>query len=202
MAAADSLEQSNIRIPLTTLGQGTAFGEKFTNDDLLFAIEREPVAYKTVFQVAHDIFEKWFEVKNIREKGKEEDLNEKIQTELNKIDAKTAFTQAAFYERGFRWSIIVIGYKDQGETLENELKEPESIEDLATYSPRQIGTKDLKLDKDEDSKRYGWPTIYPVRRETNGTYTKARANNANKTIKTYSRVQCFCKSSKTYPAVI
>jgi len=172
VATSSALEQSSIKIPRTALGQGAAFGEKFQNGDLLFAVKREPVAYKTVFQVAHDIFDKWFEVQDIREKGKDEDLDANVQAELIKLDAKTAFTQAAVYERGFGWSIIVIGYKDQGETLEDELKEVESIEDLAAYSPRQIGTRDLKLDKDPDSKRYGWPVIYPVKRETNGTYTK------------------------------
>ena len=66
----------------------------------------------------------------------------------------------------------MIGYKDEGKTLEDELKNPESIEDLAAYNPMQIGTRDLKLDKEEKSKRFGWPTIYPVRRESTGTYTK------------------------------
>lgn len=38
------------------------FGEPITEADLLFAVKREPLANRAVFQVAHDIFDKWFEV--------------------------------------------------------------------------------------------------------------------------------------------
>lgn len=146
-AGTDSaLEQSSIGIPRTALGEGATFGEKFTDDDLLFAIKREPVAFKTVFQVAHDIFDKWFEVLDVREKDKDEASNANVQAELSKLGAKDVFTQAAVYEHGFGYSIIVIGYKDEGETLEDEVKNAESIEDLAAYSPKQIGK--VSVDRD------------------------------------------------------
>jgi len=39
-----------------------SFGAALNEADLLFAVRREPVANRIVFQVAHDIFDNWFRV--------------------------------------------------------------------------------------------------------------------------------------------
>jgi hypothetical protein len=38
----------------------TAFGMALSEADLLFAVRRERVANRIVFQVAHDVFDNWF----------------------------------------------------------------------------------------------------------------------------------------------
>jgi len=152
---------SSIRIPRTALGLG--FGEKYTNSDLIYAVEREPYAFKMVFQVAQDMFDKWFEVKDPRKDDQDKELNANVQTELSKLKAQSIFTDAAVHERGLGWSIMVVGYEDEGETLEDPAKDPESIKDLAVYSPFQIGSR-IQEDEEPDSKRYGLPVLYPVRR--------------------------------------
>lgn len=115
-------EQASIYIPRTGLGGGATFGEEFDDDQILYAIKREPVAFKAVFHIAHDMFDKWFEVEDPKKEGKDEKLDENVQNELTTIKTKPVFTQAAVYERAFGWSIIVIGFDDAGETLADEVK--------------------------------------------------------------------------------
>ena len=68
--------------------------------DLLFSVRREPVANRIVFQVAHDIFDNWFEVEEASDKP-DPKFDETVQQVLSKLDAKAVFTQAAVYERLF-----------------------------------------------------------------------------------------------------
>lgn len=44
------------------------FGMALNEADLLFAVRREPVANRIVFQVAQDVFDKWFRVEEVSEK--------------------------------------------------------------------------------------------------------------------------------------
>jgi hypothetical protein len=46
----------------------TDFGQPIDLQDLLFRIKREPIAKHLVFDVAHDVFDKWFKVEPLSEK--------------------------------------------------------------------------------------------------------------------------------------
>lgn len=48
----------------------------------------------------------------------------KGQCVLDDLKAKEVFTQTTVHERIFGWSIIVIGYQDQAEKLEEEVRHP------------------------------------------------------------------------------
>jgi hypothetical protein len=77
-----------------------SFGMQLSEADLLFSVRREPVANRIVFQVAHDIFDNWFEVEEASDKP-DPKFDETVQQVLSKLDAKAVFTQAAVYERLF-----------------------------------------------------------------------------------------------------
>jgi hypothetical protein len=157
--AADQ-EQSSIGIPRVSTGLGAAFGEKITDQDITFAVKREPVAHRIVFTVAHDIYDNWFEVEPIKEEEDKEKFNEAVQKVLFQLNAKDVFTQAAVYERAYGWSIIIIGYRDKGEDLKSPVLDATEIADLEAYSPPQI--QKVEVDKERESPRFGEPEIYTV----------------------------------------
>lgn len=142
------------------------FGEPIDNSDLLFAVQREPVANRVVFGVASDVFNKWFEVVEVTAEGEQPDptFNKKVQTALSLLNAKAVFTRAAAFEGLFGWSIIVIGYVDQGKSLQDPVTQPQEISDLAIYSELDANVQSSDEDKDPKSERYGLPIYYTIGR--------------------------------------
>jgi phage-related protein (TIGR01555 family) len=139
------------------------FGEPITEADLLFAVKREPMAHRNVFQFSHDIFDKWFEVVEV---GKKPDpsFDKAVQKPLSALNTKSVFTQAAIFERLFGWSIIIIGFVDHGKSLADPVKQAQEIEDLAVYSPMSFKVQTSEEDKDPTSPRFGLPIFYTLNR--------------------------------------
>jgi len=139
------------------------FGQPVNSEDLLFAVQREPVAYRTVFQVAHDVFDNWFRVEDVAEKPNP-NFDKQVQTVLSQLNAKSVFSQMAVFERLFGWSIIVQGFADHGETLEAPVEGPQLICDIAAYGPLQFTIHGGDEDKNEMSERFGLPIFYTLAR--------------------------------------
>jgi len=160
-AEADTSRGPSIRIPYTHPKWGAAFGEVITDEDRKFAVKREPIDFRSVFVVAHDIFDNWFEVKDLAEKP-DETLDRKVQVALLGLRVKEVFTQMSIFERCYGWAIIVVGYEDEGETLEDPVKNPKKIEELWPYAPPEISS--IQEDRDEKSNRYGYPEYYYIKK--------------------------------------
>lgn len=160
--AADQADSTQREIQRAYTGLGAAFGQRITDQDITFAIKREPVAHRIVFAVAHDIYDNWLEAEPIEEEQDKEAFDEAVQKALAELNAKDIFTQAAVYERAYGWSIVVIGYRDKGGSLEDPLQDAEEIVDLEVYSPLQI--PEVDEDEDRDTPRFGLPEIYTVMR--------------------------------------
>ena len=139
------------------------FGEPINEEDLLFAVQREPVAYRIVFQAAHDIFDNWFKVEDVAEKP-DPHFDKQVQIVLGKLNAKSVFTQMAVFERLLGWSIIVQGYADHGTTLEAPVESPQEIRDIVAYGPLQFSVQTSDEDKDQESERFGLPIFYTLAR--------------------------------------
>jgi hypothetical protein len=154
-------ERTQVEIQRVYTGLGAEFGQKLTYENITFALKREPVAHKIVFAVAHDIFDKWFEVEPLEEGVDKEKFNEKVQRVLLELDAKNVFTQAAVYERAYGWSIIVIGCKDRAPSLADPLLNPQEIVSLEPFTPTMIS--DVKINENEKSPRFGLPEIYKIK---------------------------------------
>ena len=117
------------------------------------------MGHRTVFTVAHDVFDKWFEVEDASEKP-DENFNRDVQAALSELKAKDVFTQMAVFERGYGWAIIVVGYSDGGESLEDPVENPKSIDELYAYGPEQISS--VQWERDRKSERYGLPETYKI----------------------------------------
>jgi hypothetical protein len=139
------------------------FGEPISEEDLLFAVQREPVAYRIVFQVAHDIFDNWFKAEDTAEKP-DPDFDKQVQMVLARLNGKSVFTQMAVFERLFGWSIIVEGYADHGKTLEAAVESPQEIRDIVAYSPLQFSVQTSDEETEEKSERFGLPVLYTLAR--------------------------------------
>jgi hypothetical protein len=138
------------------------FGQQIDLQDLLFAIKREPVANRLVFQVAHDVFDKWFKVEEVAEKPNP-GFDREVQRVLAQLDAKSIFSQMAAFERGFGWAIIAMTFVDYGEDLSKPVKNPKEIRELFAYAgDLHFTVQNSEEDKDKKSSRYGLPVLYTL----------------------------------------
>jgi phage-related protein (TIGR01555 family) len=139
------------------------FGMPLNEADLLFAVRREPVANRIVFQVAHDIFDNWFRVEEITEKPGP-NFDREVQRVLEQLNAKATFTQAVVYERLFGWAIVAISFVDFGKDPASPVQSPKEIRELLPYSSLQFSVQSSDEDKKPDSPRFGLPILYTLRR--------------------------------------
>ena len=139
------------------------FGQPVNSEDLLFAVQREPVGYRIVFQVAHDIFDNWFKVEEVSEKP-DPNFDKAVQAALARLNSKSVFSQMAVFERLFGWSIIVLGYADRGKDLAAEVQSPQEIRDIVAYGPLEFQVQSSDEDKDLKSARFGLPVLYTLKR--------------------------------------
>ena len=153
--------KTQVEIQRAYTGLGAEFGQPITDAHITFALKREPVAHRIVFAVAHDIFDNWFEVEPLEEGVDKEKFNEAAQKVLLLLNAKDVLTEAAVFERAYGWSIVVLGYQDKASTLKDPVLMPEKILSLEAYAPTMI--KDVQIDKNKQSPRFGLPEIYKVK---------------------------------------
>jgi len=139
------------------------FGMPLNEEDLLFAIRREPVAKRVVFDVAHDIFNKWFTVEEVAEKP-DPNWSREVSKVLDDLNTKAVFTVAAVYERLFGWSFIALTYVDNGEDISKPVDSPQEIRELIAYSSLQASVQGSDEDKDPKGERFGLPVLYTLRR--------------------------------------
>lgn len=167
IATADTVPHGQgIQIPRSGTGGGGEYGADITDTLRTFAITREPVAYRTVFTVAHDIFDNWFELELEGEESnvKSKAFDKTLQKKLSELHAKQELTRMAVFERGYGWAILVLGYIDAAESLKDPLTSPQGLQEIKAYGPPQIQVDDGDLDNDIKSARFGLPVYYHIRR--------------------------------------
>ena len=157
---------TGILIPRSgTGGAGGEYGADITDELRTFAITREPVAHRVVFTVAHDIFDNWFELalegEDNEEKNKE--FDKAVQTKLTRLKAKRELTLMSVFERAYGYAILVLGYKDEGKNLEEELVNPTDLIEIKAYGPPQIPK--VVTVKDHNDPRYSLPLEYHIKQE-------------------------------------
>jgi hypothetical protein len=134
-----------------------SFGMALSEADLLFAVRREPVANRIVFQVAHDIFDNWFKIEEVSDKP-DGSFDREVQKALSALNAKSVFTQFAVYERLFGWAIIALSYVDYGKGLDVPVSNPKEIIELFPFSTLQFTVQSSDEETNTESSRYGLPT--------------------------------------------
>lgn len=148
-------------------GWQACFGMALNEVDLLFAVRREPVANRIVFQVAHDVFDNWFRVEEISEKP-DAGFDGEVQRSLSALNAKAVFTQFAVYERLFGWAIIALSYLDYAQGPEAAVSDPKGVFEVFAYSSLHFSVQSSDEDKDPKSSRFGLPIYYTLRRDSAG----------------------------------
>jgi len=153
-------------IPRSGTGGGGEYGATITDSLRTFAITREPVAHRTVFTVAHDIYDNWFEVllEGDETGEKSMEFDKKVQSELSRLKAKQELTLKAVFERAYGWAILVLGFEQNGDwKLSDPIKNPKSLREIKAFGPPQIARVDEEKNKDDP--RYLLPKFYNIIRK-------------------------------------
>jgi hypothetical protein len=138
------------------------FGSKIDDRELLFAVQREPAAFRIVFGVAKDTLDNWFTIRKAEgdDDGK---LNEKIQKELTRLQEKWKFIKLLTLKRLFGYSLLLKGYVDSALALEGEVTDKEAkIAYIEPYSKLEIN-RFIDVDDPEDE-RDGYPEYYVMKK--------------------------------------
>ena len=143
------------------------FGMQLNERDLLFAVRREPIAKRTVFDVAHDIFSKGFTVEEASDKPDPKWTRE-VSRVLDGLNARANLTRLLVYERLFGWAILALTYVDFGDGAGSPLEEPKGIRELLPLSSLQVTVNSGDEDTDPKSSRFGLPNYYTARRSEVG----------------------------------
>jgi phage-related protein (TIGR01555 family) len=147
------------------------FGMALNEQDLVFAVRREPVAKRTVIDVAFDMFAKGFTVEEVAEKP-DPNWSRDVSKVLDGLNAKAVLTRLFLYERLFGWSILACTYVDYGESSSAPLVRPREIRELLPYGSFQCSVQSGDEDKNAESARFGLPVSYTVRRSGSGSQKK------------------------------
>ena len=202
-AAMDSVVMgygSSIDIPRTPLSRGAKFGETITPQGLRFATRREPLAKRLITDIAEDIFDKWFKLEPIIAGDNEKantTLDQSAQKILERLNAKFNFIRAAQYEREFGWSIIVLGFKDNG-TLDSEVQNPTELNHLAVYSPRSTTVEKEDENPESPASDSQSPTRSIAAKTSTSTFTIAASSTLrHASTSTHTRASQSSKTSGT-----
>ncbi len=148
----DQVSYATIRTP-TSRG---LFGSKVDDRELLFAVQREPAAFRIVFGVARDTLDNWFTVEPVKE---DKTLNDVVQKELDRLQAKTKLIKLLSLSRLFGYSLLLLGYDDSEAELKTEMSEADAkIRYIEPYSKLEIN-RILEVDDAQDE-RDGYPKSY------------------------------------------
>ena len=152
------------------------FGSAISDNERLFASQREPVLKWLVSYVASDIFDQGFRVYEV---GNEEDdaLDDAVQAVLLKLKAKKNLTRLTVFERRWGTSILLMAYSTNAEKV--DWKEPlyddkgkitgeAQLLQITPFPKNRVVVK--KEVKDRSSLRYGQPEFYDI---TRGDQTRA-----------------------------
>jgi len=153
-------------------GTHRVFGKKIDNIDRFWASTREPVGGYVVNKVAVDIWDNWFAVDDAKKEKPDEDLDNRVQSLLTILNAKSVFTRATIFERRYGTSIILVAYADGKLPLNEPVPEDTpgiTIEQIEPYPLTKFSVKTADIvnvenikKEEEPANRLGLPRYYSV----------------------------------------
>jgi hypothetical protein len=135
------------------------FGGQIRKDDLVFGAKREPAAHRITFDVAHDVFDKWFRVENLDDKNNA-GLDDDVQKMLHSLNAKALLTLVVCMERIFGWAVLAYQFTDGATGLEQPATNIMGLDRLQAYYDLNIDQ--VLEDKDSQSENFGLPEYVKV----------------------------------------
>jgi hypothetical protein len=141
------------------------FGDQIRKDDLVFGAKREPAAHRITFDVAHDVFDKWFRVENLEDKN-DSTLDDDVQKVLHSLNAKDILTIVVCMERIFGWAVLAYQFADGATGLEQPATDISGIDRLQAYY--DLNVSQVLEDKDMQSENFGLPEYIKVNLSVGG----------------------------------
>lgn len=159
------VDVNSLRAPSTN----QIFGAKMLDSELVFAVEREPAAFRIVFGVAKDVFDNGFSIEEIVEGNAQPDekLDSDFQAEYERLNGKANFTRLLAFARWLGWSVLLCGFDDLADSLE----EPLIATDAAGAAARikyiepywKLSVPKVQEVDDPQSENDGYPANYTIK---------------------------------------
>lgn len=172
MPQMDTSSTSSIRTAGTDVeGRASGFGEVPGKDDLLWAVQNEPVSHFLVHLMSRDVFDNWFTVDDSKTEGPDPALDEKVQILLTKVKAKQAFLKTLEYDRLYGKALLVGGFNDaqSEEDLAMPLSANAELLELGVF--HKYGIVREERNEDPDSEAYGETLRYELDRGKGHRFT-------------------------------
>lgn len=164
---ADSYMQSMPpqRTRASGYGSFAIFGGQISKDDLVFGAKREPAAHRITFDVAHDVFDKWFKIENLDDKNNQS-LDDDVQKVLHSLNAKDVLTLVVCMERIFGWAVLAYQFADGAVTLDQPATDITGLDRLLAYY--DLNVSQVLEDKNVQSENFGLPEYVQVKLAAGG----------------------------------
>jgi hypothetical protein len=135
------------------------FGGQISKEDLLFGAQREPAAHRITFDVAHDVFDKWFKIENLDDEN-DAKLDSEVQKVLEALNAKDILTQVVVMERIYGWAVLGYQFVDSASKLAEPATQVSQLERLLVLYDGNISQ--VQEDHDSESSNFGLPEYVQV----------------------------------------
>jgi len=158
-------DTTNLREVGQTVTQSAAgFGETPSDYDLSIAPLIEPIALYLTEGIAREVFDKWMSFNLEETQTKDPSFDRKIQSQLSRLKAKSAFVECLEEARTFDWCLLVGAFDDAQDTSElvNPLADNASLRGLYVYAKDKVDQE--IADPDPESQRFGQADVYVLNR--------------------------------------
>ncbi len=151
----------------TKSGPGVPWVREVTDEDILYLIRRDELAFKTAMKWAGAVFNKWLTV------GSDVPaLKEGIEKKFEDLNVKDIFKQGYLLSKTRGYCLILLGFKD---TSESSMDEPEGVSDLVyLHAIPRSAVHEIHQDEDPTSDTYGEITAYTLNIPTGTTVERKK----------------------------
>lgn len=138
-----------------------ADARKLSDEELEAIYHGEDLAAIICDALPEDGMRRGFEVE-VKE-GEDDEADDGVQSELKRLDAKRAITEAAIWGRVYGGAVVVMGLDDGQRSMmplaEDRLRE---VKHLTVLDKRALYPVSWYSNPDEDGPKYGWPSLFRI----------------------------------------
>ena len=148
-------------------GPGVPWVREVTDDQILYLLRRDELAFKTAMKWAGACFNKWLTVQSDIPAVKEA-----IEARFEALCVRDIFKQGYLLSKTRGYCLIALGFKDGSESA---MEEPESVSDLVyLHAIPRSAVHEIHIDKDPSSETYGEITAYTLYIPTESASTQVK----------------------------
>ena len=141
--------------------EDVTFGSPISWNQLVFAVQREPIAKRVVVDIAFDMLAKGFTVEEESEKPNP-NWTRDVSRVLDELHTKEKLRELVIFERLFGWATLGLSLVDLGDDPSKPVQSPMQVFALTVFSEHNCSVQSTDEEKKADSERAGLPNLYTV----------------------------------------